>query len=59
MPAGARGHYKIQCNVRWHEKCYFSSNLTDFNKLFLKIDKKIESESILLGMNSRFSSQNT
>ena len=19
MPAGARGHYKIQCNARWHE----------------------------------------
>ena len=38
MPAGARGHYKIQCNARL--------NLTDFNKLFFKVDQKIEPKSI-------------
>ena len=37
MPAGK----KIE------KKCFFSLNLTDFNKLFLKIDQKIEPESIL------------
>ena len=59
LPAGARGQYKIQCTARWHERCYFSSNLTDFKKLFFKIDKKNESELIFCGMNSCFSSLNT
>ena len=46
VPTGARGHYKIQCNARWQKKCYFSLNMTDFNKLFFKVDQKIEPKSI-------------
>ena len=27
MPAGARGHYKIQYNARWHEIEFFSASI--------------------------------
>ena len=37
MPAGKKNE----------KKCFFRLNLTDFNKLFFKIDQKIEPESIL------------
>ena len=37
MPAGKKNE----------KKCFFSLNLTDFNKLFFQIDQKIEPKSIL------------
>ena len=37
MPAGARGHYKIQCNARWNKIYYYCINFHNF--FFIKLRK--------------------
>ena len=41
MPSGARGHYKKQCNARWHKMYVFSSTTASIfiNKNFKKLRK--------------------
>ena len=53
MPEGSIKFSVMPAGKKNEKKCFFSLNLTDFNKLFLKIDQKIESESILRIDNSR------
>ena len=47
VPEGSIKFSVIPAGKKNEKKCFFSLNLTDFNKLFLKIDQKIEPESIL------------
>ena len=40
MPTGARGHYKIQCNARWHQILVSHELLHQFSSIFfLKAEK--------------------
>ena len=42
MPAGARGHYKSQCNARWHKIEVFSlTTASIFMKTIFKKLRKI------------------
>ena len=47
MPVGSIKFSVMPAGKQNEKKSFFSLNLTDFNKLFLKIDQKIEPESIL------------
>ena len=49
LPAGPEGIITFSvkpAGIKNEKKCYFSLNLTDFNKLLLKTNQKIEPESI-------------
>ena len=47
MPAGARGHYKIQCNARWHELKFFLRTTVSIFFFFFQNDQKNELDSDL------------
>ena len=46
MPEGSIKFSVMPAGKKNEKKCFFSLNLTDFNKLLFQIDQKIEPESI-------------
>ena len=46
IPAGARGHYEIQCNARWHEIKVFSLTTASISIIFGKTENEAESISL-------------